>query len=181
MKSLLKILAFLAVFTAALGASAQAVTVPAGTTLVVRMADAVSSNDPVGRRFSAVLEYPLVVKGKTIAATGTKVYGRIDSSASAGRAVGRSVLALSLTDIRIDGVLEPIYTTSYEQAGASSGHQTAARAGVGALIGAAIDGRRGAGKGAAIGAASSLLTPGQAVGVARGTLLDFRLAQPLFL
>jgi len=181
MCNLLKPIALLFLLAAALCASAHAVTVPAGTTLVVRLSDTVSSNDPVGRRFSAILEYPLVVRGKTIAAMGTRVYGRIDSSASAGRAVGRSTLALSLTDIRINGVLEPVYTTSYEQAGASSGHQTARRAGAGALIGAAIDGGRGAGKGAAIGAATSLLTPSQAVGVARGTLLDFRLAQPLFL
>jgi hypothetical protein len=181
MKALLKLLALLAILSAALSTSAQALTIPAGTTLVIRLSESVSSNDPVGHRFSSVLEYPLVVKGRVVAATGAKVYGRIDSSASAGRAVGRSVLALSLTDIRINGVIEPIYTTSYEQAGASSGLKTARRAGAGALIGAAIDGGRGAGRGAAIGAASTLLTPGQAVGVPRGTLLDFRLAQPLFL
>jgi hypothetical protein len=180
-KTLLKSLALLAVLAAALSASAQAVTIPAGTTLVIRMDDTVSSNDPVGRRFTAVLERPLVVKGQVIAGTGAKVWGRIDTSASAGRVAGRSALALSLTDIRVNGALEPIYTTSYEQAGASSGAKTVGRAGVGALIGAAIDGKRGAGKGAAIGAASTLLTPGQAVTVSRGTLLDFRLAQPVFL
>jgi len=145
------------------------------------MDDTVSSSDPVGRRFTAVLARPLVVRGKTIAATGSKVWGRIDTSASAGRVAGRSALALSLTDIRINGALEPIYTTSYEQTGASSGAKTLGRAGAGALIGAAFDGGRGAGKGAAIGAATSLLAPGQAVTVSRGTLLDFRLAQPLFL
>ena len=171
----------LTVLAVTFAASAQAQTIPAGTTLVVRLADTVSSNDPVGRRFSATLEYPLRVKGKTIAGTGARVYGRIDTSASAGRAFGRSALALSLTDIRINGTLEPIYTTSYQQEGASSGHKTATRMGAGALIGAAVDGRSGARKGAAIGAASNLLSPGQAVAVPRGTLLDFRLAQPVFL
>jgi hypothetical protein len=170
-----------AALLAAFISSTQAVTIPAGTILVVRMADTVSSSDPVGRRFSAVLEHPLVVKGNVVAGAGAKVYGRIDTSASAGRVAGRSVLALSLTDININGTREPIYTTSYQQAGASSARKTARRAGAGALIGAAIDGGSGAGKGAAIGAASTLLTPGQAVAIQRGTLLDFRLAQPLFL
>jgi hypothetical protein len=161
--------------------SAAAAPIPAGTTLVVRMSDTVSSNDPAGRRFTAVLERPLMVKGKVIAPAGAKIWGRIDTSASAGRVAGRSALALSLTDIRINGTDEPIYTTSYEQAGASSGAKTVGRAGVGALIGAALDGGRGAGRGATIGAATSLISPGQAVTVARGTLLDFRLAQPVFL
>lgn len=158
---------------------ASAAEIPAGTTLIVRTHDTISSNDHHGKRFGAVLDADLMVRGKVIATAGSKVYGRVDEAHSAGRAAGQSMLAISLTDLLIDGDLVPIYTTSFQKLGAPSGARTARRAAAGALFGAAIDGGRGAGRGAAIGATSTLMTPGQAVVIQRGTLLDFRLAYPV--
>ena len=154
----------------------RAEVVPAGTLLIVRTLDALSSSNNPGTRFAARLDTNLVLRGKVVAPAGTRVYGRVNSSQSAGRAVGRSTLSISLTEISINGKLVRIATSSSMHSGASSGAKTARGAGTGALIGAAFDGGRGAKRGAAIGAGASLLQPGQAILVPAGTLLDFRLA-----
>jgi hypothetical protein len=159
----------------------SAATIPAGTTLVVRTIDAISSSDQAGKRFAGKLDTSLVVNGNVVAPAGSKVYGRVNNSQSAGRAVGQSQLSISLTDISINGKLVRIATSSSMHSGASSGAKTARGAGAGALIGAAFDGGRGAKRGAAIGAGASLLKPGEAVSVPAGTLLDFQLASPVSL
>ena len=75
---------------------ARAATIPDGTSLFVRTVDPVSSNDKAGKSFAARLDSNLVVKGKVVIPAGSKVYGRVESSKSAGRAFGQSKLALSL-------------------------------------------------------------------------------------
>ena len=59
-----------------------AVTIPAGTTLLVRTNQTVSSNDPVGKTFSAQIANDVVVAGKVVLRAGTKAVGRVDSSRS---------------------------------------------------------------------------------------------------
>ncbi|MGE3312223.1 MAG: hypothetical protein AB7O66_19845 [Limisphaerales bacterium] len=160
-------------------AASGAVSVPAGTTLLVRMVDGASSNDPKGKRFTTTLETDLVVGGVMVAKAGTKIYGRIEGAQSARRFVGQSTLDLRLTEVTVGGSLVPILTGPYAQAGARSIGKTAKGAAAGAAIGAIADGGDGAGKGAAIGAVASGLKKGQAVGVAPGTLLEFQLQQPV--
>jgi hypothetical protein len=159
----------------------SAATIPAGTTLVVRTTDAISSSDQVGKKFAGKLDTSLVVKGNVVVTAGSKVYGRVDNSQSAGRAFGRSQLSISLTNISVHGRLVAIVTKKSLHSATPSGPKTARGAGAGALIGAAFDGRSGAAKGAAIGATASLLRPGQTVVVPQGTLLDFQLASPVSL
>src|SRR3954466_1134958 len=68
--------------TAAAGAAAPAagsaaggsVSIPAGTPLLVRIVDPVSSKDPQGKRFTTTLDSDLVVNGTVVAKAGTKVY-----------------------------------------------------------------------------------------------------------
>ena len=134
--------------------TASAVTVPAGTPLWVRTLDEVSSSDTPGKTFAAVLDTDLVARGKTVAAAGTKVYGRVESSRSAGRALGRSKLGLSLTQMVVLGRTVRIATGNYEQVGERSGRKTAGRTAAGAAVGAAFGGPA---AGAAIGAATGLI------------------------
>ena len=68
--------------------AARAVTIPSGTSLLVRTVDRLSSNDAAGKSFAARLDSNLVVKGKVVIPAGSKVYGRVESSRSAGRAFG---------------------------------------------------------------------------------------------
>jgi hypothetical protein len=155
-------------------ASPSAVSVPTGTTLLVRMVDPVSSSDPQGKRFTTTLETDLAVNGVVVAKAGTKVYGRVQSAQKARRYAGQSNLDLRLTEIAIGPNLVPIVTSGYTDAGAKSIGKTAKGAAAGAAIGA-IAGD--AGKGAAIGAVASGLKKGESVSVGSGTLLEFQLQQ----
>ena len=75
--------------------AARAVTIPGGTTMLVRTVDQLSSSDKAGKSFAARLDVNLVVKGRVVIPAGSKVYGRVESSRSAGRAFGQSVTVAS--------------------------------------------------------------------------------------
>jgi hypothetical protein len=160
------------------------ITVPAGTTILIRMLDTVdSSKNPPGSRFTATLETNLVVNGKVIVPQGNTVYGRLAESKQAGRATGSSELQLELTEIVVRGTAYPLLTSDYQVKGSSSGKRSAKRILGGAGLGAIIGGIAGnAGMGAAIGATvgtvGAVAQKGKSVNVPSETLLEFRLQQP---
>lgn len=152
------------------------VTLPAGTMLLVRMMDSISSRNPAGANFTTKLEYDLVVNGVVAAKAGTVIYGKVQSSTQARRAVGRSTLDIRLAQMVPFGSPVPISTSPYKQAGQAS----IAKAAKGAAAGAAIGAIAGdAGKGAAIGATAGALMKGQTITIPPGTLLEFTLTQPV--
>lgn len=153
-----------------------AVTLPAGTTLLVRMMDSISSKNDAGAKFTTKLEYDLGGTGAGSVKGGTIIYGQVQSSTQAGRAVGRSTLDLRLTQMVVGGQPIPIVTSSYKDAGQASIKKAARGAAAGAAIGA-IAGD--AGQGAAIGATAGALVRGKTVTVPPGTLLEFTLSQPV--
>ena len=164
----------------------SAVTVPAGTSLLVRMIDSVDSDkNHVGDRFRASLEQDLAVDGVIVAPKGADVYGRLAEAKEAGHFEGKSQLKLELTDILIDSRLQPVMSGDYEVSGASRGSNTAKKVGIGAVAGTVIGAIAGGGKGAAIGAgvgagagaAVQVMTKGEQVHVPSETLLDFRIEQ----
>jgi YD repeat-containing protein len=152
----------------------QTINLPAGTTLVVRTVDAVSSKNQAGTPFTTRLEYDLAGSLKA----GTTIQGKVQSSTQAGRARGKSTLDLRLTQIVVNGKQVPIVTSGYQQAGQASIKKAAKGAAAGAAIGAIADD---AGKGAAIGAVAGAATKGQTVTVPPGTLIEFTLQQPVTL
>ena len=158
--------------------AARAVTIPGGTTLLVRTVDHLSSSDKAGKSFAARLDVNLVVKGRVVIPAGSKVYGRVESSRSAGRAFGQSKLALTLRKIVVDGRPVAIATGDYEESGTRSGRKTAGRAAAGALVGFALGGPA---AGAAIGASTGLIGQGKSIEAPAGTLLEFRLARSVVL
>ena len=152
--------------------------VPAGTRLVVRLAEGIDSQeDAAGNRFTAVLQANLEVNGRVVAPKGSTVYGRLTSARKGGRAFGRAELQLELTDIVINDQLHPIITGEYELTGRSQG--TLKKTALGAALGALIDGDDGAKTGAAAGLGLSLFSKGKQVTLAEGTIIEFRLQQPL--
>jgi hypothetical protein len=155
------------------------VSLPAGTPLLVRLVDPVSSKDPQGKRFTATLESDLVVNNAVVAKAGSKAYGRIQSSQQARRYTGQSALDLRLTEVAVGPTLVPVSTSGFVDASSRSGGKVARGAAAGAAIGGIADGGSGAGKGAAIGAVASGLKKGEEVSVPPGTLLEFRLQQPV--
>lgn len=154
----------------------SSVTLPYGTTLLVRLMDSVSSRNAPGANFTTKLEYNLVADGVVVVPAGTIIYGKVQSSTQAGRAVGRSTLDIRLAQMVVGGNPVPIATSGYAVAGQAS----IAKAAKGAAAGAAIGAIAGdAGKGAAIGATAGALLKGQTITIPPGTLLEFTLTQPV--
>jgi hypothetical protein len=108
-------------------------------------------------------------------------------ASSAGRLKGSSDLALELSDIVINGTAYLLLTSTYEgkREGGSTAKKIVGGAGLGALIGGLAGGGRGAGIGAAAGAAGGTAVAaakkGEQLPIPSGTLLEFRLAQPVAL
>ena len=156
------------------------VTAPAGTRLVIRMAETVDSRrHKAGHRFRGQLESALTAGGKTIAPRGTLVYGRVANSRSGGRAVGSSEMTLEFTDIMINDQMYPVVTTGLQTQTQNEAGRTAGRTARAAVIGGLIDGSSGAKTGAKVGAGASILTGGSSINVPSGTLLEAKLGQPL--
>lgn len=93
------------------------ITVPVGTSLMVKTGEEVTSNDAPGRRFSAALQANLMAGDVVVAKAGTQVYGQVVSSGEIGRGIvaQHSDLVLSLTDINIEGTMYPIQTGSFSE------------------------------------------------------------------
>ncbi len=165
-----------AVAAPAPAAKAQSVTIPAGTTLLVRTLDGISSKNKAGTTFSTKLETDVSAGSAVGIKGGTLIYGKVQSSTQAGRAVGQSTLDLRLTQLVVNGQSVPLMTSGYQDAGKRSIGKAAKGAAAGAAIGA-IAGD--AGKGAAIGAVGGALIKGETVTVTPGSLLEFTLMQPV--
>lgn len=150
------------------------VTLPAGTTLLVKLAQGVSSSTPSGETFSTRLEYDLTTSdGVTVLKAGTPIYGEVTST-QAKRLRGKSTLDLRLTKIVADGTEIPISTASFQEASDASVKKAARGAAGGAVVGA-IAGE--AGTGAAIGTAVGALRRPESINVQSGALLEFALTE----
>jgi BON domain len=166
----------------------QKVTIPAGTTLAVRLVDAIDSekNQP-GETFRATLNSPLAVDGEIAIPAGYDVEGHLVDVKSAGKFAGQSVVVLQLDRISVGGRSYSVQTDQYKRQGSSRGKNTAEKVGAGAAIGAIIGGIAGGGKGAGIGAAAGgglgggvqAATKGQQIKLPSETVLNFTLQNPL--
>jgi BON domain len=166
----------------------QKVTIPSGTTLAVRLVDAIDSEtSQPGQSFHATLDSPLAVEGDVAVPAGYDVEGHIVDVKSAGKFAGQSVLALQLDRIKVGEKYYNIQTDQYRRQGSSRGKNTAEKVGAGAGIGAIIGAIAGGGKGAAIGAAAGgglgggvqAATKGQQIKLPSETVLNFTLQGPL--
>jgi len=159
---------------------ASAVTVPAGTRLVIRMADSVDTKKhKAGHKFRGQLEGALVVNGVTAAPRGTILYGVLLSSKQSGRAAGSSSMSMEFTDIMINDQLFPIATETLAAQSGNEAGKTAGRTARAAAIGGLVGGSSGAKKGAKVGLGASILTSGSSINVPAGTLLETTLRTPL--
>jgi outer membrane biosynthesis protein TonB len=164
------------------------VTIPSGTTLAVRLVDAVDSETAQqGQTFHATLDTPLAFEGDVVVPAGYDVEGHVVEVKSAGKFAGQSVLALQLDRIAVGGKYYNIQTDQWRKQGSSRTKNTAAKVGTGAAIGAIIGGLAGGGKGAAIGAAAGgglgggvqAATHGQQIKLTSEAVLNFTLQGPL--
>ena len=155
-------------------------TIPAGTRLVIRTTETVDTNrHGAGHRFRGQLESALVVDGRTIAPRGTFVHGRLTQSQQSGRAVGRSSMSMTFTDIMLHDQLFSIATGELSAQTQGEAGRTLGRTARAAAIGGLIDGSSGARTGAKVGAGVSILTSGASINVPRGTILETTLSAAL--
>src|SRR6266481_1128913 len=164
-------------------------TVPAGTVLVIRTNDFLSTDrNQVGDQFTATLDQPLIVNGWVVARRGQTIIGKVKEVRKAGRIKGTSELGVELTDMTlVDGRQVPILTELSKGTGGTSHGQDAATiattTGLGAAIGAAADwgtgAAIGAGAGAVAGIGAVLLTRGRPTILEPESQLSFRLLDPI--
>ena len=121
------------------------VTVPSGTSLMIKTGEQVTSDDKPGRRFSGTLQANLQAGDTVVAEAGSQVYGQVVSSGEIGRGIvaQHSDLVLTLTDINVEGTMYPIQTGSFSEN------------------------------------STSVILRRKSVVVPAGSLLEFRLKQPL--
>jgi hypothetical protein len=169
--------------------SPKPITIPAGTSIAVRLLDRVDSgrNHP-GDSFRATLNSPILdASGATVVPAGYEVTGKIIDAKSAGRFAGSSALALELTQLSVNGKQYELQTDQYTRRGKSRGKSTAEKVGGGAALGAILGGIFGGAKGAAIGATMgagagtgvSAAGKGEEVVLRPETALNFELRSPI--
>jgi len=169
---------------------ARYATVPAGTTLRLRVDRAFGSDlsrveDPV----AATLLRDVMVDGRTVLARGSVATGYIADAARPGRVKGRGRVAVRFTRITPAGDDDryTMNTRSWIAVAPATKKKDALTIGLpaagGAAIGALVSGKKGAGIGALAGGGAGtavvLTTRGKEVRVNRGATLAVRLAEPL--
>jgi hypothetical protein len=164
------------------------VTIPEGTTLSVRLIDALDSeHNQAGDSFRATLDSPIMQGERVVIPRDADVEGQVVSAKGGAHFAGRSNLSLALTRLVIGAKAYKVDTDEYSQDGAARGKRTAEMIGGGAGLGALVGGLTNGGKGALIGAAAGAgagtgvqaLTHGEQVKLPSETVLQFRLKSPI--
>jgi hypothetical protein len=164
------------------------ITLPSGTTLVVRTLTAIDTDrNRIGDPFEAALDEPIVIADQIVVPRDSKVKGVISHAQESGKLSGQSQLMLELTELNTNGKSYYLRTSDYRETGSQRADQTAKTVGGTAVVGAVIGAIAGGGKGAAIGAASGaavgvgvqVVTRGEVLKIPAETALEFRLQSPL--
>jgi len=180
--------AALVVTAATLANRTEAVTLPSGTALHVRLDQTLASNqNRSGDAFEATVAEPIVLDKKTVIPEGARVQGRVVEARESGHLMGVSRLRLALDSVEVNGKSYEIQTTTTGRKGGSHKKRNWAfiggGAGGGALIGAIAGGGKGALIGGPVGAgagtAVAYFTGKKDVRLPAESRLTFELAQPV--
>ena len=126
--------------------------VPAGTSIVVRMGNSITSKTAnPGDTFTGSLAHAVVVGGVVAIPARAGVSGTVIDAKSPGRFKGEGVLSIALTAVNVGGAPVAIQTSTYTKIVKGKGKRTAVAVGGGTGAGALIGGIAGGGKGALIG------------------------------
>ena len=126
--------------------------IPAGTSLVVRMGNSITSKTATaGDTFTGSLAHSVSVGGVVAIPAGAGVSGTVTDAKSPGKFKGEGILSIALTAVNVGGSSVPIQTSTYTQIVKGKGKRTAVAVGGGTGAGALIGGIAGGGKGALIG------------------------------
>ena len=166
----------------------QAIVVPAGTRIRVRLGQTLSTKEnQTGDPFSGVVVDPVRVNGQTVIRAGARARGVVTDAKSLGRFKGQAVLAIRLDEVSADGWTYRVRTSHVERVEQGKGKRSAILTGGGAGLGAIIGGLAGGGKGALIGgllgggggAAGSAFTGNKDLVIPAESILTFDLERSL--
>jgi hypothetical protein len=166
------------------------VTLPAGTTLRLKLQSAVASDtSQVEDTVRAELRQAVSIDGKPVLPAGTEVVGNVTDVKRSGRVKGRALVAYRFNSLRSEGERYDIKTSPLSHQAAATKGEDAKKigigAGAGAAIGAIFGGGGGAAKGAAIGGGAGtgvvLATRGKEVHLGPGAEVTTKLTAPLTL
>jgi hypothetical protein len=164
------------------------VTIPSGTTIVVKLANGVESNtSKVEDAVRGTLAKALVVGGTTVVPAGSEVGGTVLEANQSGHVKGRASLAIRFDRLRVGSESHTIRTARIareaEPTKGDDAKKVGIGAGAGALVGAIAGGKKGALIGTAVGAGAGtgvvLATRGEEVRLAAGTTVTTTLQQPV--
>ncbi|HJY86925.1 MAG TPA: hypothetical protein VKE24_08825 [Candidatus Acidoferrales bacterium] len=132
-----------------------AVTVPAGTAIIMSLDQSVSSKDArTGQKVDCSVAQDVTVGGKTVIPKGSKGSCSVASVQASGRLKTPPKLWLKVDSIDVNGKSYKASTRWSGQTGRSHNKRNIIAIGGGSALGAIVGGIAGGGKGAAIGAAA---------------------------
>jgi len=163
------------------------VTIPAGTSLAIRLDQTISvKTSHAGDRFTGEVVDPLMDgNGGMLVPRGARVGGVVDAAHRRGHFKGASLLQLRLTSMTLHGQEYPLKTRDLSETKKGKGKRTAAMIGGGSGLGMLIGGvaTGGAGllwgglAGAGAGTAAAGLTGNRDLVIPAETVVHFKLAQ----
>jgi len=111
-----KTIAVMSVVCACVAASsANAATIPAGTTIAVSTVSLITSQDAVGSSFEAKIAQDVTIKGNVVFKAGTKAFGKVRSSRRNPRK--SEPLTVELPSVSVNGRNIAVKTNSVERHG----------------------------------------------------------------
>ena len=164
-------------------------TVPSGTAVTVRTIDPINSDKTdIGDTFQATLEDAIVVDGRTVFPKGADVTLRVARVDESSGITGSEDISLELAEIKTGGRAYAVNSSDAQVSAKNRSSESIKVIGGTAVLGAIIGAIAGGGKGAAIGAATGAgagaaiqAIRGQKVEIAPESVLQFNLAEPLYI
>lgn len=175
--------------TPAQPAAPPSVTIPAGTSLAIRIDQRISvKTSHAGDKFTGELVNPVAGSdGGMIVPKGSQVGGVVDAAKKRGHFKGASLLELRLTSLTLNGTEYPLETRDLSEHKKGKGKRSAAMIGGGAGLGMLIGGLATGGTGLLIGGlagggagtAAAGLTGNKDLDIPAESIVHFKLAQDL--
>jgi hypothetical protein len=166
----------------------RSVTIPAGTSLHVKLTDTVASNtSKVEDAVRGQLAQAIVIDDQTVVPAGAAVRGSVFQAVQSGRVKGRASLAIGFDRLTVGDEAHDIQTSRYAQTARATKGKDAKKVGIGAaagaVVGAIAGGKKGAAVGTAVGAGGGAgvvaATRGDEVVLPAGTTVVTKLREPL--